>query len=47
MQGVIVRATGNSLVICPPFIITEAEIDMVVAALVTALEQIYGQLPAG
>ncbi|GER06305.1 aspartate aminotransferase family protein [Iodidimonas muriae] len=47
MQGVIVRATGNSLVICPPFIITEAEIDVVVAALVAALEQIYGQLQAG
>lgn len=44
MQGVVIRPTGNSLVITPPFIIEKAQIDRLVSALATALEQIYGQL---
>ena len=46
MQGVVIRPTGNSLVITPPFIVEKAQIDRLVSALVTALDQIYGQLQA-
>lgn len=44
MQGVIIRPTGNSLVLCPPFVITEAEIDRIAAAVSTALDQVAAQL---
>lgn len=44
MEGVIVRATGNSLVLCPPLIITEAEIDRVAMALASALERVQSAL---
>jgi len=44
MQGVIARPTGNSLVICPPFVISEAEIERVVTALAAALDQVHAQL---
>jgi len=44
MQGVILRPTGNSLVLCPPFTISTAEIDTIVEALATALDQVQAQL---
>ena len=46
MRGVIVRPTGNSLVLCPPFIISEAEIDLVVTALGEALDEVAAALDA-
>jgi len=44
MRGVIIRATGNSLVICPPLVISEAEINAVVGALADALDQVQAKL---
>lgn len=46
MQGVVIRPTGNSLVISPPFIIEKAQVDKLASALAGALDQIYGQLQA-
>ncbi|MFQ5347390.1 MAG: aminotransferase [Rhodothalassiaceae bacterium] len=45
MRGVIVRPTGNSLVLCPPFVISEGEIDLVVSALGEALDEAAAKLP--
>ncbi len=39
MQGLILRPTGNSLVLCPPLVITQEEIDMVAGVLRTALDR--------
>ncbi|RMF12940.1 MAG: aspartate aminotransferase family protein [Alphaproteobacteria bacterium] len=44
MRGVIVRATGNSLVITPPFIIAEEEIAMIAGALGEALDAVAATL---
>jgi len=44
MQGVIIRPTGNSLVVCPPFVVSEVEIDRIAAAVATALDQVAAQL---
>ena len=46
MRGIIVRPTGNSLVLCPPFIISEAEIDIIVTALGEALDEVARALGA-
>lgn len=44
MEGVIVRATGNSLVVCPPLIVTHAEIDRIASALGNALDRVASAL---
>ncbi|WP_374763408.1 aminotransferase [Yunchengibacter salinarum] len=43
-RGVIVRPTGNTIVLCPPFILKEAEADYCVQALSEALDQVYRKL---
>jgi len=43
-RGVVLRPTGNSLVICPPFTIAGEEIDAVVQALAGALDEVQAQL---
>ncbi len=47
MRGVIVRATGNSLVVTPPFVITDEEIGMIAAALGEALDAVAAALSGG
>ncbi len=44
MRGVIIRATGNSLVITPPFIVTDEEIAMIAATLGDALDAVAASL---
>lgn len=41
VRGLIVRPTGNALVLCPPFIINHAEIDFTVGVLAEALDETY------
>jgi adenosylmethionine-8-amino-7-oxononanoate aminotransferase len=36
-EGVIVRPLGNALVMCPPLVITEGQVDRIVDALATVL----------
>ncbi len=43
-RGVILRAVGNALVLCPPFIIKQKEVDTIAAALKEALDEIYAAL---
>lgn len=43
-KGVIVRPVGNTIVLCPPFIMTEAEADYVGKAVLEALDEVYTQL---
>lgn len=38
-EGVIVRPLGNSLVMCPPLVITESQVDRIVDALATVLSR--------
>jgi adenosylmethionine-8-amino-7-oxononanoate aminotransferase len=38
-QGVIVRPLGNALVMCPPLVITETQMDRMVDALATVLSR--------
>jgi adenosylmethionine-8-amino-7-oxononanoate aminotransferase len=38
-EGVIVRPIGSSLVMCPPLVITESQIDRIVDALATVLSR--------
>lgn len=47
VRGVIVRPTGNALVLCPPFIVSHAEIDLTVDVLQQALEDVHSALVAG
>jgi 4-aminobutyrate--pyruvate transaminase len=42
-RGVIVRASGNILALCPPLIIKEREIDRLVAALDEAIEAVANE----
>lgn len=44
LKGLIVRPTGNTVVLCPPFIITRPEIEFVAKTLLDALDEVYGQL---
>jgi putrescine aminotransferase len=44
-RGVIVRASGNILALCPPLIITEKEIDRLVALLDEAIEAVVTSAP--
>lgn len=44
MRGLIVRPTGNVIVMCPPFIIGHAEIDMIAAVLREACTDVYTAL---
>ncbi len=44
MKGLIVRPAGNALILCPPFIVTNAEIDFTVQTLSEALTAIYDAL---
>ena len=43
-KGIIIRPTGNSLVLCPPMIMNEGEIDFVAQATYEALDDILGRL---
>lgn len=45
-RGLIVRPAGNVLVLCPPFVISHAEVDFIVDALAEALDQIHTALMA-
>ena len=47
MQGVIVRPAGNVLVLCPPYIISEAEIDIAVDAIRSGLDSVLELLKKG
>jgi len=44
MRGLIVRATGNVIVLCPPFVISNAEIDFVANALLEACNEVYAAI---
>ncbi|MBL4639905.1 MAG: aminotransferase class III-fold pyridoxal phosphate-dependent enzyme [Kordiimonadaceae bacterium] len=46
VRGVIVRATGNALVLCPPYIVTHEEIDTTVNVLRQALEDVHNAIMA-
>ncbi|UTW58093.1 aminotransferase class III-fold pyridoxal phosphate-dependent enzyme [Kordiimonas sp. SCSIO 12603] len=46
MRGVVLRPTGNVLVMCPPLVINHQEIDFAIAILQEALTEIYGKLQA-
>jgi 4-aminobutyrate--pyruvate transaminase len=43
-QGVILRAMGDTIAFCPPLIITEAEIDEMLARFGRGLDEAYNQL---
>jgi len=47
VRGVILRPTGNNLVLCPPFTVSHAEIDFTVDALKGGLEDVYNAINAG
>ncbi|PCI59246.1 MAG: aspartate aminotransferase family protein [Kordiimonadales bacterium] len=47
MRGLIVRPCGNVLVLCPPFIVSHAQIDFTVEVLADALAEIYTAIQAG
>ena len=42
-RGVILRATPDSVYVCPPLVITRAEIDELMAALKAALDDGYAE----
>ncbi|UTW54545.1 aminotransferase [Kordiimonas sp. SCSIO 12610] len=44
MKGLIVRPAGNALILCPPFIVSEQEIDLTVQALNECLSDTYQAL---
>lgn len=44
MRGLIVRAVGNVIVMCPPFIISHAEMDFVASVLKEACDDVYKAL---
>ncbi len=46
MRGLIVRPTGNVVVMCPPFIISHAEMDMIASVLKEACNDVYAALSA-
>ena len=43
-RGLMVRAIRDSIVMCPPFVITHAEIDRLVAIIAAALDDVWGIL---
>ena len=45
-QGVILRSLGDSLCIAPPLIIEEQDIDVIIAAIATALDLLEAELTA-
>ncbi len=46
VRGVIVRPTGNAIVLCPPFTVTHAEIDFTVEALKNGLADVCNAITA-
>lgn len=44
MRGLIVRPTGNVVVLCPPFIISHAEMDFIASVLKEACDDVYKAL---
>ncbi len=46
MRGVVVRPTGNVLVMCPPLIITKQEVEFAISILKEALTDIHNQIKA-
>ena len=47
MRGLIVRPVGNALVLCPPFVLSHAEIDFIGSVLRDALDDIWAAIQAG
>ncbi|MBB4211622.1 putrescine aminotransferase [Rhodothalassium salexigens DSM 2132] len=47
MQGVVVRPVGNALVLCPPLVVNDAEIEHTVSVLESALDEVHGRLTGG
>lgn len=47
VRGLIVRPVGNALVLCPPFIISHAEIDFIGNVLKEALDDVHNALQQG
>jgi adenosylmethionine-8-amino-7-oxononanoate aminotransferase len=45
-RGVIVRASGDILAVCPPLIVQAKEIDIITSTLDAAIEQVTGELTA-
>ena len=43
-RGVIVRASAETIVVCPPLIITQAQIDYLVSVLDEAIGTVAGEL---
>lgn len=41
LRGIITRPTGNALVLCPPYILTHAEVNFTIDALKAALNDVY------
>ena len=46
LRGLMVRPVGNAIVLCPPFIITRQEVDLIVQTLSEALTEVHGQIMA-
>jgi adenosylmethionine-8-amino-7-oxononanoate aminotransferase len=46
-EGIIVRALGDSIALCPAYVIEPAEVDQVVGALGRAIDEIAADLQAG
>jgi len=47
VRGLIVRPCGNVIVLCPPFIVSHAQIDFTVEVLAQALDETYAAIQAG
>ncbi len=45
-RGVIVRASADTIVVCPPLIIQPKEIDLIAETLNAAIDQVTGELIA-
>jgi adenosylmethionine-8-amino-7-oxononanoate aminotransferase len=43
-NGLICRPLGQAIVLCPPFIITEAEIDRLFGMLETSMKQVFAEV---
>jgi 4-aminobutyrate--pyruvate transaminase len=42
-RGLIVRNMGDVIALCPPYIISDAQIDEMVAGLETALDEVHNR----
>ena len=46
-HGLIVRNLGDTIALCPPFIVDEADIDFIIDALGKALDDVARELDVG